>query len=79
MKFTITMKDPDGVYESISEAVKLSESESLLSKDEREELYHTRRNELDEVIEPWFKWSEYLTVEIDTETKTCVVMKVGRR
>lgn len=60
MKFRITMKDPDGVFESIEDAVKADLPD--------------RHYEYEQMIKPWFRFSEYITVEIDTEAKTCVVV-----
>lgn len=36
------------------------------------------QEELKEIIKKWFRWSEYLTVEIDTVAGTCVVVPVGK-
>ena len=74
MKFKIQMKDPDGVYDSVTEAANASsQSVSGISDDEREELAESRREELDEKIRKWFKYGEYLTVEIDTDKNTATV------
>jgi len=60
MKFKITMKDPDGFANSIREAAD-GETEN---KDEAEQ----RAEELKQYTKKWFKYEEYLTVEIDTES-----------
>jgi hypothetical protein len=75
MKFKITMKDPDGVYDSVTEAAKQSAAEAKgIDETEREELQESRRETIDQDIRQWFKYGEYLTVEIDTEAKTATVL-----
>lgn len=77
MKFKVQMKDPDGVSESVYQAVKNSlQDVSGVSADELEELKETRREELQDILGKWFQFEEYLTVEIDTETKTIRVCEV---
>jgi hypothetical protein len=64
MKFTVTMKTPDVLRDSIIEAINnLPDSEqpyeeTILKK-----------------CEQWFEYEECLTVEIDTEKNTCIVLK----
>lgn len=77
MKIRITFKDPDGVFESIREAVcneifKIKE----LSDEEKGLLEEKRHESLAEKCEPWIQNGEYVTIEIDTEAKTAVVVKV---
>lgn len=78
MKFRVTMKDPDTLYDAAQEAAE----ENLASVDniaehEKETLVEGRVEDLKEVASKWFEYGEYLTVEIDTEAKTCVVIPVG--
>ena len=77
MKFRVTMKDPDTLYDSINEAVTeaLAPLLTVLTKDEMEGTIETRAESVREVCKAWFKYGELLTVEIDTEAKTCVVVK----
>jgi hypothetical protein len=63
MKFRITMKDPDGVHDGLTEADKSEGAGQGFGYDERVEL-----------LKKWFKYREYLTVEIDTDAKTIVVV-----
>mgnify|MGYP003394596641 FL=1 len=76
MKFTITMKDPDGFYDSITTAA-VDEIEAIdgLNPDEREDLIEGRVEKLKEICKAFFWYDEYLTVEIDTVAKTCTVVK----
>lgn len=78
MKFTVTMKDPDAlhdsVYSNVSEEVGALE---LTDLDEIKELTDQRYNKAMEVVNRWFRFGEYLSVEIDTEAGTCVVLPHG--
>lgn len=77
MKFRVTMKDPDVLDDAIREALEstafdgMSEKEVELVRDDRAEACRNLCNR-------WFEYGEYLTVEIDTEAKTCVVVERGR-
>jgi hypothetical protein len=75
MKLRIVLKDPDGVYNCIDEDV----SESLramtgISDDERDVLREHRREEMGEAIKRWVEYGEYVTIEIDTDAGTAVVV-----
>ncbi len=59
MKIRITMKDPDAVWNELHEA-------NADRKFTRKEMKN---------IEQWFEYSEYLTVEIDTETGEAEVVR----
>lgn len=66
MKFQVTLKCPDALEQKISD--NLSDANNgYTSADE----YHKIMNQ----CEKWFKYGELLTVEIDTEADTCVVIK----
>lgn len=69
MKFKVTMKDPDTLYDAIHEAVK-EQVEDLARE--------SRKNKIGTLCGQWFEWGEYLTVEIDTDAKTCTVVEVSR-
>ncbi len=64
MKFTVTMKTPDVLRDSIIEAIN-----NLPDPDQEcaEGILHKCKQ--------WFEYEECLTVEIDTEKNTCVVLK----
>lgn len=76
MKFRVQMKDPDTLGDAIAEAV--AEDVAALSNDaeEREAVAAIRREKAENVAAKWFEYGEYLTVEIDTEAGTCVVVPV---
>lgn len=77
MKFRITMKDPDGVYDCVQDAIKASRPGGLNDR-EWESLREARSETFSEITSRWFEYDEYLTVEIDTDAKTCVVVERGR-
>lgn len=77
MKFRVAMKDPDALSDAIKTAVR-DEVERLyedLAEDEREDLIETRREKVAAICKTWFRYGEYITVEIDTEAKACVIVK----
>lgn len=58
MKFQISLKTPDAVENALT-GLNMDEHEQEATK---------------KMCERWFKWGEYLTVEVDTEKQTCVVL-----
>lgn len=77
MKFKITMKDPDTLHDATMDAVTadIAKIEGL-SKADREALFETRMDAAREVTRLWFKWGEYVTIEVDTEAKTATVCRI---
>lgn len=75
MKFDVTMKDPDTLGDAIDEAVR-AELEKIegLDAEDREALFDRRREAVGEIAAKWFKYGEYLSVEIDTDAKTATVL-----
>lgn len=78
MKFRVTMKDPDQLHEAIDKEIQKDPALASFDKDEREAVSEVRREKLHELARQWFEYEEYLTVEIDTESKTCTVIPVGQ-
>lgn len=74
MKFRVTMKDPDTLDDAITEASK-RDLPAGLSDHEKELVAEARQDETRELCQSWFEFSEYLTVEVDTVAKTCVVIE----
>ncbi len=76
MKFKVTLKDPDVLNDAIKEAVE-NEVNKLdsLDEDEKYDLCQVREEKIGELCAKWFEYSEYLTVEIDTDKKTIEVCK----
>lgn len=66
------MKDPDTLYDAIEDAIREFHVEGLDSE-ELEIVKECRKNNVRELCSQWFKYGEYLKVEIDTEAKTCIV------
>lgn len=78
MKFKVTMKDPDILYEAAREAVEEGLADIAgLTDQERATLLDRRVEEARVIADKWFEFGESVTIEIDTEAKTCVVVPVG--
>lgn len=76
MKFKVQMKDPDVLHDSIQEAVEnelKGQGVGVTAPDEVEALSEIRRDKVRALCAKWFRYGEYLTVEIDTDADTCVV------
>lgn len=68
MKIRVSFKNPDGLEDAILNAV---------DDIEDHELRIEKIEELQVLCSKWFKYQEYLYVEIDTETETCTVLEIG--
>jgi hypothetical protein len=78
VKFKVTFKDPDTLGDALHDAGRESASGVPgLSDDERRDLAESRRDQFAKICAQWFEYSEYLTVEVDTEEKTIRVCEVG--
>ena len=75
MKLKLTLKDPDGVCEMIRKAAEnqVLEMEGL-NDDESELLIESRYKKINEQLEKWIKYSEYIFIEFDTELGTATVL-----
>lgn len=60
MKINVYLKDPDALHEAIREA--------------RRKGSDVDEPQINRIAAKWFKYGEYLTVELDTETETCVLV-----
>jgi len=74
MKFRVSMKDSDTLIDAINECVNELKIEGI-SEDELDAVKEKRKEEYQELCNNWFEYGEYLTVEIDTEEKTCNIIK----
>jgi hypothetical protein len=75
MKFTVHMKDPDTLDDSINDAVAAEvKALGITDKNEVDALREVRSNKVRALCGMWFEYGEYLHVEIDTEAKTCRVL-----
>ena len=69
MKFQVTFKDTDALYDALYDAID-KEDFSNLSEVEYDEVKQSRAETVNGLCcEKWFKWGEYLTVEIDESGK----------
>jgi hypothetical protein len=75
MKIKVTMKDPDTLDDAISDAVSATDV-ALMDGDEQEAVAEIRMQKARALASKWFEYGEYLTVEIDTDAGTCVVVPV---
>lgn len=74
MKFRVTMKDPDTLIDAVNDAVAESIKGLGLDDGERAAVAEKRAEKTLNLCGKWFGYSEYLTVEIDTDAMTCVVI-----
>ena len=82
MKLRITFKDPDGVYESIGEALRESIERLVslgLSNRAIEAAESKERESANAALKRWIEHGEYLTVEFDTDAGTATVIETGAR
>lgn len=79
MKFTVSMKDPDTLSDAIEEAVKNDvDAMGFSDSNEADALKELRVEKVYNLCRQWFRYGEYLAVEIDTEAGTCTVLPVDR-
>ena len=74
MKFKVTLKDPDGFYESIDEAIEDS-LPGMLTERETKALKEARREEYEERMRKWVEHGEYIEIEFDLEAMTATVVE----
>jgi hypothetical protein len=78
MKFTVTMTDTYALQNAIHDAV--SSTTDFAWSAEEKKMTHEEHEEITrKLCSRWFEWGFCLTVEIDTEAMTCVVVpaKIG--
>lgn len=75
MKFRVQMKDPDTLDDCIAIAVNDSMRGMVLEDEESDAIGEVRKKSFKSVASRWFRFGEYLTVEIDTEAGTCTVLE----
>lgn len=80
MKLQLTFKDPDGVWDSIRRAAKDSTANVTgVSSAEIVRIRETRMEELFSACKLWVEDREYVTIEIDTDSKTATVLNPSGR
>ncbi len=75
MKFTITFKDPDGYSDAVKQIVQQEIEKLNLPEDEAEELVEIKTEKLNDFLSTWISYSEYISIEFDTEAGTATVKK----
>lgn len=75
MKFTVTMKDPDAVYDAILCVSKCEvEVSGVSDPEEVAALLELKQEKISKLLAKWFRHEEYLTVMVDIEAGTCTVV-----
>lgn len=75
MKFTVTLKDPDGFHECAMDAAKdAAKAIEGIDEDERESVTETRAEKLRKFMERWVEYGEYVDIEFDTDANTATVV-----
>ena len=80
MKFRIYMKNPDCVSDAIDDAIE-NEIEELksfgkpLDEDDLDDLRENHKEKLEEFLQQWVEYNEYITIEFDTIANTAVVVE----
>lgn len=80
MKFILTLKDPDGVVDSVCEAVTNATSDLAAEMTPREydDLRERRGEELFAKLKKWVEHDEYVRIEIDTIAGAARVLEAPR-
>lgn len=81
MKIKLTLKDPDGVYESLQLAVDDAvdaDDARIAQLPDPQAAAEALREEVGEQVQRaaarWVQWGEYVSIEIDTVAGTAVVL-----
>ncbi len=75
MKVRATFKDPDTMPDACQEAAKRLAKPDGVTADEWVEIQESRAEEAQDAIsDKWMEWSEYITVEFDTDAGTATVI-----
>lgn len=74
MKIRITCKTPDCLDDAIEEAISNERGiEEIPNEEDEGEL--DQKEELHAICSRWVRYGEYVTIEIDTEKNTAVVLE----
>jgi anti-sigma regulatory factor (Ser/Thr protein kinase) len=74
MKIRITLKDPDGVYNSVRTAARESLAALKLQGEDLEDAVTLRSEAALNILKPWIRHDEYVTIEIDTNSGAAIVV-----
>lgn len=77
MNIKITFKDPDGVFNAVTDAAaeQIAAASQDLDEEETELLEERRREKINEALSRWIEHGEYLTVEFNTDTGIATVIE----
>ena len=75
MKFTVSLKDPDGFSNSVDEAVRQSvQAQEGLDEDEKDDVIERRNEKTWKALGKFVEYQEYVTIEFDTDAGTATVV-----
>lgn len=78
MKFRVMMKCPDALRDAVHDAVKdeIQNRKDLETTDDDARNYAAKEriDAVNDICAKWFRYGEYLRVEVDTDAETCVVI-----
>jgi len=77
VKYRITLKDPDGVHDSVEQEVHLGMPANL-DDDEYGNIFESRMEEAWDKLRRWIQFQEYVTIEFDTDAGTAKVCEAPR-
>ena len=75
MKLRVTMKDPDGVWESSNAVAEGLVAGMELDDDAREHMEEYFREKTRQELTKWFRYGEYVEIDIDLDAGTATVVK----
>ncbi len=79
MKINLTFKTPDAMFYELREIEQRvrsdAENEDIMTKDDVEEIVQKALSDAKETAEMFIRNDEYISIELDTETKTCTVLR----
>ena len=73
MKFKVTFKSPDAVYQSTVDAAS-DAAHHIIDDEERDQAMSDIRTDLMDFSDKWVRYGEYITIEFDTDNKTATVI-----
>ena len=73
-KIRMTLKDPDGVSDTIYDTVQEQLDALNIPEDEKEELRDVKYQKVSRGLEKWIDSGEYIKIEFDLEAGTAVVL-----
>ncbi len=74
----VTLKDPDGFFECVRDAVEESVSDLPLSPSEKEAVCEERFDTTREAMRRWVEYGEYVTLAFDLDAGTATVEECRR-